>query len=313
MRRAPDRSTAHTKDAVQKRRSRRSQSSSRNIASPLSVPFKIATRPVYSLHDAALTLLDGAIETLGSRQDDEAVHAARKACKRIRAALRLLRECLGSHIYQRENKRVREAAKPLTAVRDAFILRKTLRMLPTRPVALERGLDSEYREERRALERRGARSALKQLRATREGIIDLPAVSSEAASAVASAKSVYKAGRRAQRKARDRDDEALHEWRKQAKYLLNQLGLLKIVFNAKFKKLRRRADELAEALGDDHDLGVLISKLSFYDVHDRSLIRHIKTRRRKLQARAFRLGRQLYRHSAKHIEAAMAARLLISK
>jgi CHAD domain-containing protein len=309
---APDRPKTSTKHAAQKRRSRRVQSCGGQIASPASVPFKIEARPVYSLHDAVLTLLGGAIATLRSRQDDEAVHEARKACKRIRAVLRLLRECLRPGIYRRENERVRDAAKPLTAVRDAFMLRRTFRTLPEHPAALQRGLDVQYRDERRTLTRRGARSALKRLTATREALVDLPAVGPEAMSAIAGAKRVYKAGRKALSKARDRDDEALHEWRKQAEYLLNQLALLKTVFNAKFRKLRRRADELAEALGDDHDLGVLMSKLRLFDVYDRSLISHIKSRRRKLQARAFRLGRKMYRHSPGHVEAAMAARLLKS-
>jgi hypothetical protein len=49
----------------------------------------LARRPVHSLHDAAVTLIDGAIDTLKSSTDDEAVHAARKTCKRARAALPL--------------------------------------------------------------------------------------------------------------------------------------------------------------------------------------------------------------------------------
>jgi CHAD domain-containing protein len=262
------------------------------------------------VHDAALTLLDGAIETLKSSDEDEVVHAVRKACKCTRAALRLLRECLGTTVYRRENEGVRDAAKPLTGVRDAFMLRKTLYTLNKRPLALQRGVNSEYREKRRSLQRSGARSALEQLARARERLLDLPSVGSEAESAVAGVRRVYKAGRKALRKARHSDDEALHEWRKQAKYLLYQLGLLETVFNAKFGKLRRRADKLAEVLGNDHDLGALIGKLRAYD--DRSLMKDIKKRRLRLQAYAFRLGRQLYRHSAKHIEATMAARLLRS-
>ena len=49
----------------------------------------------HSLHDATLSLLDRAIDALASDQGDEAVHTARKATKRIRAALRLLREVSG--------------------------------------------------------------------------------------------------------------------------------------------------------------------------------------------------------------------------
>ena len=288
---------------------RRQSSSGADVASPLSVPFKVAARPAHSLHDAALSLVDGAIDTLRRRHDDQAIHAARKACKRIRAALRLLRGCLGPGVYRRENRRVRDASKPLTAVRDAFILRKTLGALPHRPVAFQRGLDSDYRAERQVLERRGARRALNLLTETRARLLDLPSVGSEAASAIAGARSVYKAGRKALRNARHRDDEALHEWRKQTQYLVNQLELLKSVFNAKFGKLHQSAEKIADALGDDHDLGVLMSKLQAYEAPDESFMKVINKRRGKLQARAFRMGRKLYRHPEKHFEAIVAARL----
>ena len=177
--------------------------------------------PIKSLHDAGLKLLDGAVETLTSSRDDEAVHAARKAAKRYRA----------------------------------------------------------------------------------------PASHSEVASAVAGARKSYKAGRSACAQAKSRDDLALHEWRKQAKYLLNQLELLRAVFNVDFKKLHRRADRLADILGTDHDLGVLLSKLPFYDANSQSLVKHLKKRRHKLQARPFRVGKKLYRRSAKRFATDLRARL----
>ncbi len=289
------------------------ESSSRKKVSPAVIPESVAVHPVSSVRDAALSLLGGAIETLGTRRDDKSVHAARKDCKRIRAALRLLRGCLGSRIYRVENRRIRDAAKLLRPVRDTFVLRDLLRTLPRRPTTLQRGLDSEYRGQRRALEQRGARIALMKLRLTRQRFIDLPPLDAEAASVIAGAGRVYKAGRKAHHGARHRHDTALHEWRKQAKYLLNQLELLKTVFNINFRKLRRNTHKLTEALGDDHDLGMLASKLRAYGARDRSFLKQIESRRSKLQARAFHLGRQIYRQRAKHFEAAIVGRLPISK
>ena len=193
-------------------------------------------------------MLDGAIETLKASADDEAVHAARKACKYIRAALRLLRDRLGSQVYLRENRRVRDAAGPLTALRDAFVLRRLLRTLPMRSVTLQRGLDGEYRKERYTLERRRARTVLKQLTASRESLIALPAIDSEVASAVAGVKRTYRGGRSAFADAQSGNDQALHEWRKQAKYLLNELEILQKVFNARFKKLSRRESNSLKSL-----------------------------------------------------------------
>jgi CHAD domain-containing protein len=286
-----------TRNNIAKRRPRRQAS-------------KFAAQPVYSLHEAALTLLDGAIETLKSYPDDEAIHAARKACKRVRAALRLLRGCLGTAEYRRENRRIRDASKPLTAIRDTFMLRHTLRSLPARSVVLQRVLASEYRRERHAIERRGARRAVEQLMRTREQLVEMPLADSEAASAVSGVKRIYKAGRKARLKARFREDLALHEWRKQAKYLLNQLELLEAVFNVKFKKLRRHADQLAETLGRDHDLGVLVKRLRHYRVNEPALMKDIDKRRGKLQVRAFRLGEHVYRRSATDLAATVRARVV---
>jgi hypothetical protein len=56
-------------------------------------------------------------------------------------------------------------------------------------------------------------------------------------------------------------------------------------------------------------LGVLLSKLTFYDANNRSLVKHLKKRRHKLQARAFRLGKKLYRRSSKRFATALRARL----
>jgi CHAD domain-containing protein len=267
------------------------------------------TVPIKSLHDAGLNLLDGAIETLTSSQDDEAVHAVRKTTKRLRALLRLMQRCMGPLAYRRENGRVRDAAKPLTAVRDAFISRKSLRGMPKCPLALRRGLDAEYHRERNALETQGARTAIAQFLAIRERLAELPASNSEVASAIAGVRKSYKAGRSARAQAKPRDDQALHEWRKQAKYLLNQLELLRVVFNVEFKKLHRRADRLADILGTDHDLGVLLSKLRFYDANNRSLVKHLKKRRHRLQAQAFRLGKKLYRRPPKRFATALRASL----
>ncbi|HEY6456662.1 MAG TPA: CHAD domain-containing protein [Steroidobacteraceae bacterium] len=262
-----------------------------------------------SLHAVALALLDRAIQSLRHGTDEAAVHTARKTCKRVRAALRLLRDGLGEREYRLDNRRVRDSARPLTAVRDAAMLRRTLGTLSKHSHSLARHLEADYHRAWQALDHRGARNSIARLRAIRARLVKLSRVDSEAASAITGAKGVYKAGRKALGKARSRDDLALHEWRKQAKYLLNQLELLRMVFNARFKKLRRRAGRLAEALGDDHDLSVLAGKLPAREGQRGSLRKQIKKRRRKLQARAFRYGKRLYRRSAKHIEATLVAHL----
>src|SRR5437762_1561268 len=75
--------------------------------------------------------LGKAVESLdgGRPLPDEAVHRARKRLKKARAGLRLLRKALGGRAYDRENACCRDAARPLTEVRDARVLVDTLDQL----------------------------------------------------------------------------------------------------------------------------------------------------------------------------------------
>ena len=72
--------------------------------------------------DLALEELTGA--HAGGR--DQAVHEARKAFKKVRAVLRLVRPVIGEAAYRAENSCFRDAGRPLTEVRDAKILIETL-------------------------------------------------------------------------------------------------------------------------------------------------------------------------------------------
>jgi CHAD domain-containing protein len=56
----------------------------------------------------------------------EAIHDARKRLKKARAALRLARAALPGDEYRRENDTLRDAARPLSEVRDAEVLIDTL-------------------------------------------------------------------------------------------------------------------------------------------------------------------------------------------
>src|SRR5262249_13448651 len=57
---------------------------------------------------------------------DEMVHEARKGLKRLRAMLRLVRPAIGRKVYRSESITFRDAARPLSEVRDAKILVETL-------------------------------------------------------------------------------------------------------------------------------------------------------------------------------------------
>lgn len=84
-----------------------------------------------------------------SAPPDEAVHCARKQLKRARAGLRLLREAVPRASYARENVELRDAARPLSLVRDARVMLDTLERLRARGSAARHGAD--LRGLRRAL------------------------------------------------------------------------------------------------------------------------------------------------------------------
>src|ERR1700760_4446527 len=74
-----------------------------------------------------LRQIDKADAPLKAKQaSDSKVHQARKQIKMARATLRMLRKGLSGKGYRAENKRLRNAAKPLSEARDATVLVATL-------------------------------------------------------------------------------------------------------------------------------------------------------------------------------------------
>jgi CHAD domain-containing protein len=258
-----------------------------------------------SLHDAAIELIERAIHSLKTQRNDEGVHAARKACKRARAALRLMRPSLGSPFYRQQNRRIRDAAKPLTTVRDAFVLTQSRDALQTCP-ALRRVLMTHYRAQRKTFEAEGRQISLAKLQTSLEQIKVPRSSSSEIASTIAGMRKVYKSGRVAMADAKSRTDETLHEWRKQTKYLLSAFDLLQAVYAVVFKKRRRSANKLAEILGEDHDLAVLATMLYKHRIRDLPLEKEIQKRRRRLQRQARTVGPKLYRMAPRRFERKIA-------
>lgn len=97
----------------------------------------------------------------------------------------------------------------------------------------------------------------------------------------------------------ERRMEDLHEWRKQAKYLHHQLTVLKPLWKGPIGKLSGEAANLADRLGDDHDLAVLRGQISGPQTaiapdEQRRVVKLIEHERRRLQNAAFMLGARIY-------------------
>jgi CHAD domain-containing protein len=264
-----------------------------------------------TLHGALHEMLGGMIDA-GSHFTDHAVHVTRKTLKRARAALRLMKAAMGAAAYRSANQQLRDAARPLTPMRDAVALldalkttRKTRdnKRLKRYAGLVHRALLNTHRLDREELTGERLRFTGEKLRAVDLKIAPTSGNKADAASARRGLKMTFRSGRKAFSSARKHPTVALlHEWRKQAKYLANEIELAEQIGLLKFKRQRRQAERLGEVLGDDHDLALLSAKLRVLSRDEipgcrsqrKRFEQRIKKKRHKLQQIAHRLGERLY-------------------
>jgi CHAD domain-containing protein len=282
-----------------------------------------------ALRRIALGQLDLAIELLGGEStggrgdgrplDKEAIHDTRKALKRLRALVRLLRAELGEQQYKREHAILRDAARRLAGARDAEVMVGTLdallqrhpRELGRRPPLLElrkRLIAKRAAAERATLGERTTRAeVLRELSGLRERAQQWDVPERPGISLVErDLRRIYRDGRERKRRiARGKGSDARvsHAWRKRVKDLRYAAEILGQ------RPLAHRADKLAELLGEEHDLVVLADLLPspgrapFKDKRGRrarkALLARIARRRRRLRKRALREGERLYGQAPK--------------
>jgi CHAD domain-containing protein len=262
---------------------------------------------LHKVRDVLLRQLDDAIGRLKKNgKSDTTVHDVRRELKRARATLRLLRKSMGGPAYRRDNWAIRDVARLLTPLRDAKVLVRTLGRL--RRVGDDNDLGAaaslltrQFQEERQAIARRllpkHLVAAADVLRTVKERVREIPRPRLDECPISEGLGRVYKAGRRAFRRVKDQGtDGRLHEWRKQVKYLLDQIDVARRLGAAKLKKRGKHSQRLADVLGEDHDLAVLNARIAAFadrGVGHRFALR-IEKRRSVLQREAHHLGKRLY-------------------
>lgn len=268
-------------------------------------------------------LADAAYELAGAKKPDlgPAVHAARKRIKRVRAALRLSRDAIDNGMYVRENMQLRSIAARLSTARDAGVLIETLDGLEDAHFAAELPPDAtvELRarlrdEHERALEALAAEDIAQEttraLSQAQARTADWRFERDDFTALEPSLRRIYRRGRRRMRTARaEPSAENLHDCRKRVKDLWHVAQLLRPANPKRMKRLSRRAHELADLLGDHHDLSVL---RDYVDVHPHhfeaaptrdALLAVIDRRRNELARRALKLGRRVYKRPPKRFVA----------
>ncbi|MDX1650525.1 MAG: CHAD domain-containing protein [Myxococcota bacterium] len=196
------------------------------------------------------------------------VHQVRKRCKKVRGLLRLVRPALTDGVYRRENDALRDAARLLSDLRDAEVLRRTVEDL--------------LEEDAAALDRRAFDPVVRLLRERRDaaaGAADADGRMDAFATALHAVRGrcegwtleeegwralegglrkTCRRGRKAMKKAYDDPDpERFHDWRKRAKYGMYHLRLLRDVWRGPLEAWEEAQHLLSDFLGDDHDLAVL--------------------------------------------------------
>jgi CHAD domain-containing protein len=247
----------------------------------------------------------------GPRDLGEAVHESRKAFKRVRAVARLARDELGDAVYRRENRTFRDAGRKLSAVRDATVLVETLDGLAGESDDTARpfhGLRAKLvAEQEHAHERLRASPAvgevLKVLEAASARVAAWPLPEDAGHDVLAPGfERIYRRGRKALRAAeKDPATENLHELRKRAKDLWHAAQVARPVSPKKLRKLARRAHWLADLVGEDHDLAVLLAvarqRTGVLEPGELDLLEAaVAARRPRLQREALECAGQVYAH-----------------
>jgi CHAD domain-containing protein len=221
-----------------------------------------------SILGAGVGQIDRAAGELSENSDPhEGVHQARKAFKRMRALLLLIRPIIGEKAHARENKRYRRLGQRFSGARDAQALLDAVFKLEARyglagqsracSVISERLREERSRAEQ-ALAEEHTESGLEALRKARRSFARLSIQNATLKLVGRGLEEGYREGRRCFVRAYARgDDEAFHDWRKAVQRHWRHLQLVSPAWPEALKPRILLAQELSQLLGDDHDLAVL--------------------------------------------------------
>ena len=251
-----------------------------------------------------------------SLTEDEAIHEARKCFKKLRAALRLIRNDISEAHFNQENGLIRDASRRLSTLRDSYMLIETVDRLTQQyssqlqPHALthvRQQLVSRYEQVR--TEMLGNQAHIAQVVAILDDVqprlATLPINSEGAAVWRGGLRRVYRRGRRRMALAYDQPTtEHFHDWRKRVKYFWYHLLILQPLWQTANGphadgQWAEQVHLLSDYLGLEHDLAVLQDVILHEDIaaetaESNLLLALIAHERGRLQAKARPLGETLY-------------------
>ena len=257
--------------------------------------------------------IDGIQSALTGRKRlsrDEAVHDSRKRLKKVRALLRLARDALCRKERRVEDAVLRDAGRALSDSRDAKALLDALDQLrestghkitPETFTAVRVKLLARRRMASKQQKEHQTGDVVKCLHAAQRRMRHCEIHGNGFTVLHGGLKRIYRQGREAFAIVRyDRDPATLHDWRKRVKDLQLLAQLLKPIWPEVLERFSGKAHELANCLGEDHDLFVLRqfflqeTVVLSVPLELEALLELIDDRRRQLQQMAMTLGDRVY-------------------
>lgn len=259
----------------------------------------------------------------GSGDIDAGVHEARKAMKRLRALLRMVRPHIGERAYKFENRSLRDVARLVSGVRDSAVAVETVVALANRfdgVLPVDVFDDVAERLDVRALRLRqriiyetdAIDRVVSTLERTRIRFAGWPIGGDERKAYGSPLPEKYKSfgkgmaqtygrGRSEMRQAFGQPTaRSFHQWRKRVKYLRHQVEVVRLMWPEVLGGTAFALDTLGDVLGEEHDLADLLSLLATDpflcpDPVERSLFAALAQHRRsELQTTSKILGIRLY-------------------
>ncbi|MFZ6051188.1 CHAD domain-containing protein [Halocola ammonii] len=214
--------------------------------------------------EKALKFIDAA---KNYEEKHKAVHESRKAFKKVRACLRLVRDSID--FYDEENKFFRDLGRTISDVRDSVSNLETLELIKEQYdenlyqnsfLELEKDLKN-YRDElaEKTFEVQKCLTNIEEKLV--EKLEEIPGWRIEIAGfddIKSGIKRTYKRGRKGKKRAEENGAaEEIHEWRKRAKYLRYQVDVINRVWPQAIEAYEDELHDITDLLGLHHDLEVL--------------------------------------------------------
>lgn len=237
------------------------------------------------------------------------VHEIRKAFKRMRSLVRLLKPFLHPGMYYSLDTQIGSAGNLLAGMRDKTVNYESFQQLMQEfPGMLPETLSNEILRDLalKADEANSSTSVFKGISNYMRGIIltlredDFKDIDYGKV-IQAGIKSYCKSHESFQNAQYTLDSEIIHKWRKQAKYFYLQLKFAPGLDTADFEYLQPGLHELTDILGRDHDFyfleKVLRKDRSIPGEYQQKIYLMISKLRARYQKRAFQLGAELFNNT----------------